>query len=46
MGDALEPSGNVLVLSIHFILYEYNGKSFTQDRQRRGRRCCCRRDKC
>ncbi len=25
----LEPSGNVLVLSIHYILYEYNGKSFT-----------------
>ncbi len=26
----LEPSGNVLVLSIHYILYEYNGKSFAQ----------------
>jgi hypothetical protein len=26
----LEPSGNVLVLSVHYILYEYDGKSFTQ----------------
>jgi hypothetical protein len=24
----LEPSGNVLVVSIHYILYEFNGKSF------------------
>ncbi|HEX4012796.1 MAG TPA: hypothetical protein VHX17_02765 [Candidatus Cybelea sp.] len=26
----LEPSGDVLVMSIHYVLYEYDGKSFTQ----------------